>query len=145
MSVRAVMSKREDAIIFKGDETLDKALELLETYGIPKGLLMPLENVEDGGGVEATGDIWLKQKGGVKHHFKRADSFVQYGTEISCQLEKNKMKNVKGVKAKKRHMPFYVPVREIVVDEEATPPKIYFKSYANLGECFPAEYFNSKD
>jgi len=50
------------------DTAAGQALELLGTYGVPKGLLMPLDNVEDGGGVEATRDTWRKQRAGVRHH-----------------------------------------------------------------------------
>ncbi|KAH9311059.1 hypothetical protein KI387_026094, partial [Taxus chinensis] len=144
MSLGDIMSQRPDAVLQKGEEAFDKGLELLETYGIPKGILMPLQNrVEEGGGVEATADIWLKQKSPCKHHFKLADSYVSYATEISCKLEKNKMKNVKGVKARRKYMPLMLPIHEIVVDDDEevqgnTVKKIHFKTYANIEESMPA-------
>ncbi|GLJ25787.1 hypothetical protein SUGI_0493760 [Cryptomeria japonica] len=154
MSVGDALSKRPDAILERGEGALNRGLELMETYGIPKGILMPLQStVEEGGGVEATGDIWLKQKSTVKHFFKLASSYVSYSSEISCKLEKNKMKDIKGVKARKKYMPIMLPIREIVVDDDEEEggdgngthrvKKIHFKAYSNLEESFPAEYFNN--
>ncbi|GLJ25786.1 hypothetical protein SUGI_0493750 [Cryptomeria japonica] len=117
MFVGDALSKCLDAIIERGEGALDRGLEILETYVIPKGILMPLQSsVEEGDGVEATGDIWLKQKSAVKHFFKLANKYVSYASTISCKLEKNKMKNIKGVKARKKHMPIMLPIREIVVE-----------------------------
>ncbi|GLJ25790.1 hypothetical protein SUGI_0493820 [Cryptomeria japonica] len=131
------VKKENNTTCVLGEGALDKAIEVIETYDLPGGLL-PLENVYEAGINEDTGDVWIKQKAEVKHHFKKADKHVQYSPDISCKMEKKKMKDIKGVKAK--DMLVWVPVNEIYVDD-STPPKIHFKSIAGLSRTFPVEYY----
>eukprot|EP01018_Ginkgo_biloba_P016306 Gb_20057 [translate_table: standard] len=138
MALVAEEAKRDQNVtIVTGDEALEKAIELIESFGMPGGLL-PLQDVLEAGVVEESGEVWIKQKKEIKHYFKRADKHVIYSTNISCKVENKKMKNVKGVKAK--DMLMWVPIHEIVVDEN-TPPKIHFKSFGGLSRTFPVEYY----
>ncbi|MED6108809.1 hypothetical protein PIB30_027633 [Stylosanthes scabra] len=74
------------------------AISLLQEYGLPLGLL-PLAHV-------------------IEH------KLVSYDTEINGYVQKNKIKKLKGVKAKE--LMLWPPVSEISVDDPPTA-KIHFK------------------
>ncbi|KAJ7555066.1 hypothetical protein O6H91_05G021700 [Diphasiastrum complanatum] len=132
------MAEREGALILTAqDDPLPKAIELIEGLGLPGGLL-PLEDVVECGYVEQTGFVWITQKHKNGHYFKKASRQVAYAEKITCTLQKNRLKNVTGVKAKE--LLIWVPVNEIAVDE---PPssKIHFKSLAGITRTFPVDAF----
>ncbi|KAH9311057.1 hypothetical protein KI387_026092, partial [Taxus chinensis] len=131
------VKKEKISTVVLGEGALDKAIEVVESYDLPGGLL-PLKDVYEAGINEDTGEVWTKQKAEVKHHFKKADKNVIYSPNISCKMEKKKMKEVKGVKA--RDMLLLVLVNEIYVDDN-NAPKIHFKSIGGLSRAFPAEYY----
>uniref|UniRef100_A0A0D6R989 DUF538 domain-containing protein n=1 Tax=Araucaria cunninghamii TaxID=56994 RepID=A0A0D6R989_ARACU len=131
------IKQENNATLVQGEGALDKAIEVIESFGLPGGLL-PLQDVYEAGIVEETGEVWIKMKGEVKHYFKKADKNCIYQPLISCKMEKKKMKDIKGVKAK--DMLIWVPVNEIVVDDKE-PPKVHFKSIGGLSRTFPVEYY----
>ena len=128
---------REKAIISHGEECMKKSIDLIQEFGLPGGLL-PLKDVIEGGYVEETGFVWILTKSKQQHHFKKADRLCKYEELVTCRMEKNKMKDIKGVKAK--DMLLWVSVNEILKDEKE-PPKLHFKSFAGLSRSFPVEYF----
>lgn len=128
---------RDKAVMSYGDDCMEKSIELIESYGLPGGLL-PLKDVVEGGWVEETGFVWISTKKKQDHHFKRADRHCSYDKLVTCVMEKNKMKDIKGVKA--RDMLVWVPVNEITIDDKK-PPKLHFKSFAGLSRSFTAELF----
>ncbi|CAM6110469.1 unnamed protein product [Calypogeia fissa] len=131
------MAEREGAVMYYGDEALEKAVELLEEVGLPGGLL-PLENVIESGYVKETGYVWIKQKKNVTHVFEKAGKQVHYGPEIRGFLSKTRLRELTGVKAKELFL--WVTIGDISVDEKR-PEKIFFKSMGGLGKLFPVEAF----
>eukprot|EP00249_Psilotum_nudum_P028836 c38787_g1_i1 orf=453-878(+) len=127
---------REKASICYGNDAYKKALEVLETYGLPDGIL-PLEDIIEAGWIEETGFVWIATKKKQQHHFRKAERICIYDELVTCYMEKNKLKSLKGVKVKDL---FTLRLTEIYVDE-ANPPKIHFKSIAGLSRSFPVEYF----
>lgn len=128
---------KENAIVVSGDEALEKSIDIMESYGLPGGL-MGVTDVLEAGIVEESGQVWIKQKSESQHYYKKADRHVRFSTNITCKMEKMKMKNIKGVKV--RDMIFWVPVNEIEVDEK-NPDKLYIRSIGGLTRTFPVEYF----
>ncbi|RXH99095.1 hypothetical protein DVH24_011420 [Malus domestica] len=94
------MAEKEGGIVKKGhEEGLALATALLQEFGLPLGLL-PLADVIEVGFVRATGYMWIVQKKKVEHNFKLISKLVSYDTEIKGYIEKQKIKKLKGVKAK---------------------------------------------
>ncbi|KAF5184447.1 plant/protein (Protein of unknown function, DUF538) [Thalictrum thalictroides] len=132
------MAEKEGAIIKKGhEEGLKFSVSLLEEFGLPLGLL-PLENVIEVGFVRQTGYMWISQPKKVEHKFTMISKLVSYDTQINGYVEKNRIKKLKGVKAKE--LMLWPPVNEIIVDENVAG-KIHFKSLAGVTKTFPAEAF----
>ncbi|TMW86848.1 uncharacterized protein [Solanum lycopersicum] len=132
------MAEKEGAIVKKGhEEGLKMALSLLEEYQLPAGLL-PLADVIEVGFVKTTGYMWILQTKKVEHNFKMISKLVSYGAEITGYVEKNRIKKLKGVKAKE--LMLWPPVGDISVDNPPTG-KIHFKSLAGITKTFPVEAF----
>lgn len=128
---------KKNAIVASGDEALEKGIDIMESYSLPGGL-MAVTDVLEAGIVEESGQVWIKQKSESQHYYKKADRHVRFSSNITCKIEKMKMKNIKGVKV--RDMIFWVPVNEIEVDEK-NPDKLYIRSIGGLTKTFPVEYF----
>ncbi|CAK9134131.1 unnamed protein product [Ilex paraguariensis] len=134
------MAEKEGGIVKKGhEEGLKMAISLLEEFGLPLGLL-PLVNVVEVGFVRSTGYMWIVQQKKVEHEFKKVSKLVSYGTEINGYIEENKIKKLKGVKAKE--LMLWPPVSEISLGDPPTG-KIHFKSLAGITKTFPAEAFGA--
>lgn len=132
------MAEKEGGIVKKGqEEGLKLAVSLLEEFELPLGLL-PLGDVIEVGFVRATGYMWIQQKKKVEHNFKMISKHVSYDTEITGYVLKNRIKKLKGVKAKELMM--WPPVSEIILDDPPTG-KIHFKSLAGITKTFPMEAF----
>jgi hypothetical protein len=131
---------RDKAILSYGEECSKKSIELMQAFNLPGGLL-PLKDVIEGGYVEDTGFVWILTRSKQQHHFKRADRLCKYEELVTCRMEKKKIKEIKGVKAK--DMMLWVSVNEIVKDDTKEPAKLHFKSFAGLSRSFPAEYFST--
>ena len=134
----AEMAEKDGAVVAKGHaEGIKLAVSVLEESGLPLGLL-PLADVIEVRFVRSTGYMWILQKKKVEHNFKLISKLVSYDTEINGYVQKNKIKKLKGVKAKE--LMLWPPVSEITVDEPSTG-KIHFKSLAGITKTFPVEAF----
>lgn len=132
------MAEKEGGIVKKGHEDgLKMAVALLEEFGLPLGLL-PLADVIEVGFVKSTGYMWILQTEKVEHNFGIISKLVCYDSEITGYVEKNRIKKLKGVKAKE--LMLWPPVSEITVDDPPTG-KIHFKSFAGITKTFPVEAF----
>lgn len=132
------MASKEGGIVKTcHEEGLKMAISLLEEFGLPLGLL-PLADVAEVGFVKETGYMWIVQKKKVEHQFKKISKQVSYDTEITGYIEKNRIKKLKGVKAKE--LMLWPPVNEISIDDSASG-KIQFKSLAGITKVFPVEAF----
>lgn len=131
------MAEKEGGIVKKGhDEGLKLAFELLKEFELPLGLL-PLAEVIEVGFVKSTGYMWILQTKKVEHNFDMISKLVSYDTEITGYVEKKRIKNLKGVKAKE--LMLWPPVGEIILD--SSTGKIHFKSFAGITKTFPVEAF----
>ncbi|MCO5610153.1 hypothetical protein L7F22_064388 [Adiantum nelumboides] len=129
---------RDKAIITHGtEESLARAVELFNSFGLPNGLL-PLKKIIEGGWVEETGFTWMVTAEAQKHRFEKAERECSYDELISCTISANKMSDIHGVKAKE--LGLWVPVNEIYIDEK-NPDKITFKSIMGLSRSFPPSHF----
>ncbi|KAG8386407.1 hypothetical protein BUALT_Bualt03G0145600 [Buddleja alternifolia] len=132
------MAEREGAIVKTGhEEGLKMAIDLLEEFDLPRGLL-PLANVVEVGFVRATGYMWIVQQKKVEHVFKMISKVVSYSSDIHGYIEKKRIKKLQGVKAKE--LMLWPPVNEIKVEDPPTG-KIHFKSLAGITKIFPVEAF----
>lgn len=82
--------------------------------------------------------MWILHKKKVEHEFKKISKLVSYDTEITGFIQKNKIKKLKGVKAKE--LMLWPPVCEIIADDSPAG-KIHFKSLAGITKTFPVEAF----
>lgn len=132
------MAQKDGAAVAKGHEEGTKlAISILEEFGLPLGLL-PLADVIEVGFDRGTGYMWILQKKKVEHSFKLISKLVSYDTEINGYVLNNKIKKLKGVKAKE--LMLWPPVNEITVDEQSAG-KIHFKSLAGITKTFPVGAF----
>jgi hypothetical protein len=132
------MAEKEGAIITKDhQEGMKMAESLLEEFELPLGRL-PLADVIEVGFVRSTGYMWILQKKRVEHNFQIISKLVSYDAAINGYVEKNRIKKLKGVKAKE--LMLWPPVSEITVDNPPTG-KIRFKSLAGITRTYPAEAF----
>ncbi|KAL3522469.1 hypothetical protein ACH5RR_015303 [Cinchona calisaya] len=132
------MAEKEGGVVKKGhEEGLKMAISLLEEFELPPGLL-PLADVVEVGFVRSTGYMWIVQKKKVEHNFKMISKLVSYDTDITGNIQKKKIKKLKGVKAKE--LMLWPPVNEITTDDPPTG-KIHFKSLAGITKTFPVEAF----
>lgn len=128
---------KEGGVVTYGDEALEKAIQHLEDFGLPGGLL-PLKDVVESGYVKDTGFVWVKQKKETRHLFRKAGKQVAYGLEVRGFLEKSRLRELTGVRAKELFI--WAPIGDISIDI-ATPKKIFFKSIGGLGKMFSVDAF----
>ncbi|KAK8575994.1 hypothetical protein V6N13_032692 [Hibiscus sabdariffa] len=132
------MAEKEGGIVKNGhEEGMEMAIALLQEFGLPLGLL-PLADVIEVGFVRNTGYMWIAQRKKVEHKFKMINKLVSYDTQITGFVDKNRIKKLKGVKAKE--LMLWPPVNEIIVDDPPTG-KIHFKSLAGVTKTFPIDAF----
>lgn len=128
------------AEVYLGDEICQvKSKFLLQEVGLPRGLL-PLKDIIECGYVEETGFVWLKQKKKIEHYYEKIGKLVSYATDITAYVEKNKIKNLTGVKAKE--LLIWITISEITGDDS---PKMTFKTPAGLFRTFPRVAFELKE
>ncbi|KAF7837687.1 plant/F25P12-18 protein [Senna tora] len=136
------------AEVFYGDQVCkEKFSFLLAEIGLPDGLLTTTfqqeeENmIEECGFVKEIGFVWLKLQKKKEHRFENIQ--VCLDTEVTAFLEPNKIKNLRGVKA--RDFLVWFTLNEIYV-RDPPPPKasvITFKSLVGLSMSFPVSLFKS--
>ncbi|XP_028788344.1 uncharacterized protein LOC114744341 [Neltuma alba] len=121
---------------------------LLAEMGLPDGLLTTTfqqeeENniIQECGFVKEIGFVWLKLREKKEHRFDNI--LVCFDTEVTAFLEPNKIKNLRGVKA--RDFLVWFTLIEIYV-RDPPPPQgsvITFRSLLGLSTSFPLSLFKS--
>ncbi|CAD6221668.1 unnamed protein product [Miscanthus lutarioriparius] len=138
MASQAIVCHRAGAEVFTGDATCrKKSVELLEEFGIPKGLL-PLEDIQEFGYNRDSGFIWLVQRKKVEHTFKMVKKTVSYAAEVTAFIEKGQLRKITGVKVKE--LMLWISILEMYVPE-ASPDKVTFKSGNGLSRTLDAAAF----
>lgn len=133
---------RAKAEVYHGDDICqEKSKFLLQEVGLPRGLL-PLKDIIECGYVKETGFVWLKQKKKVEHCFEKIGRLVSYAPEITAYVEKCKIKNLTGVKAKE--LLIWVTLNEISVDDPPTG-KLSCKAPAGFFRNFPTSAFELEE
>ncbi|CAH9103218.1 unnamed protein product [Cuscuta epithymum] len=97
-----------------------------------------MKDMEECGYVKDIDFVWLKSKKKTEHTFEEIGKLVQYGCEVTANVEQNKIKKLKGVKAKELLM--WDTISQISVYDPPTG-KIYFKSSLGVGKTFPVSAF----
>ncbi|XP_010279635.1 PREDICTED: uncharacterized protein LOC104613500 [Nelumbo nucifera] len=142
MASQAIANYREKAEIYHGDSLCkEKSLQLLEEISLPKGLL-PLDGMEEVGYNREAGFVWLKQRKGTQHTFKRIGKQVSYANEITAFVENHRMKKLTGVKSKE--LLIWVTLSDIYIDDPASG-KISFKTPAGISRSFPVSAFELEE
>ncbi|KMT12468.1 hypothetical protein BVRB_5g103970 [Beta vulgaris subsp. vulgaris] len=137
-----VKDVREGAeIVYGAEECQKSSFALLEELGFPKGV-MPLKDLVECGRVRETGFVWMKQKAPSEHTFESIKTEVSYATEVTCYVEKGKMKKMTGVKSKQ--LLLWVAITEMSVDEPCSG-KIHFKSVVGIGKSFPITAYMTEE
>uniref|UniRef100_A0A0D9WV02 Uncharacterized protein n=1 Tax=Leersia perrieri TaxID=77586 RepID=A0A0D9WV02_9ORYZ len=129
---------RAGAEVIHGDDICrKKSIEMLGNLGLPNGILS-LEDIDEFGYNKETGFMWLVQKKKNQHTFKTIKQTVSYANEVTAFVEKGKLKNITGVKAKE--MLLLVTIAEVYVDE-ASPENVTFKTGRAFSKSFDATAF----
>eukprot|EP00252_Welwitschia_mirabilis_P016581 TRINITY_DN36613_c0_g1_i1.p1 TRINITY_DN36613_c0_g1~~TRINITY_DN36613_c0_g1_i1.p1 ORF type:complete len:147 (-),score=17.82 TRINITY_DN36613_c0_g1_i1:51-491(-) len=137
----ALQRQNAPAEVYHGKEICkQKAMELLDEVRLPRGLL-PLDDLEECGIVRETGYVWMKQKKKVEYAFNKIGKICQYAAEVTATVEKHKMKNLTGVKAKELFL--WIPIVEISTGSSSS--NVYFKSNTGIGRSFPISVFEIED
>ncbi|PKA51642.1 hypothetical protein AXF42_Ash003009 [Apostasia shenzhenica] len=137
-TVLSIDTQREGAEIYHGEEMCTKkSMELLELVHLPRGLL-PLPELEEVGYNRETGFVWLKQKKGTNHTFKKIGRQVSYAPEVTAFVEDRRMKKITGVKSKE--LLIWVTLTDMYIDDPASG-KITFKTPTGLFRSFPVSAF----
>jgi len=109
-SLQSLM-EQEGPVVLSGDDVcIPRSADLLESLGLPGGLL-PLRDIQECGFDKTTGLVWIKQKKKTQHYFKRAGRLVSFDEEVRAYVEDKRLKNVSGVKTKEnKHVQLYMSV-----------------------------------
>ncbi|CAN6446325.1 unnamed protein product [Victoria cruziana] len=118
-------------------ECRKKAVQLLDEFGIPRGLL-PLDDILEIGIIRTEGFIWLRQKGRKDHYFEQIGRSVSFAAEVTAFIEPRRMKKVTGVKAKELFL--WIGVSEMVVDD-SNSGDVRFKTHTGISRSFPVSAF----
>lgn len=133
-----MVNEREGAeIVYGAEECYNHSIDLLQELGFPKGVL-PLKDLVECGRVRETGFVWMKQKAASEHFFEGTKTLVSYGLEVTCYVEKLKMKKMSGIKSKQMFV--WVPITEMSIDG-TKGKKIHFKTPMGIGKSFPVTAF----
>lgn len=128
--------------IHYGDKTSqEKTRFLLKEVGLPNGLL-PLKDIIECGYIKETGFVWLKQKKSITHKFQKIGKQVSYAKEVTANVEKNRVKNLTGVKAKE--VLVWLTLSEIYVDDPPTG-NITFQIPVGLSRAYPVDAFEVEE
>ncbi|XP_074285973.1 uncharacterized protein LOC141611348 [Silene latifolia] len=134
--------ERAGAEIVCGAEACKKSsMEMLEELGFPKGV-MPLKDLIECGRVRDTGFVWMKQEKPSQHYFEGSKSLVSYATEVTCYVEKGRMKKMKGVKSKQFLM--WITISEMSVDQPCSG-QIHFTTALGITKSFPVTAFMTEE
>ncbi|XP_039023284.1 uncharacterized protein LOC120155886 [Hibiscus syriacus] len=152
MSIHLVTEEmKAKAEVYHGNETCtEKFTSLLEEKGLPKGLLLTLQDIHEYGHVKDTGFVWLRRrclhgttsKRDGLHMFDNV--VVRYDAEIKAYFETNKIRNLTGVKVKEFMLWF--DLTEICVQHRSRSETstITFKTPVGLTRSFPISLFEAR-
>ncbi|CAN1281734.1 hypothetical protein LINPERPRIM_LOCUS17830 [Linum perenne] len=127
--------KTKSADVYHGDHNCRaKFTQLLADIGLPTGLLV-VDDIEEFGHVKKTGFVWLKLK---KNSCKFDNVDLCYDDVITASFQKNRIKNLTGVKAKE--FLFWFTLSEVYVNT-CSSPTITFKTPSGLSKSFPLSMF----
>ncbi|XP_054790467.1 uncharacterized protein LOC129297473 [Prosopis cineraria] len=147
MSLVTEELKTRAEVYYGGQVCRDKFSLLLAEMGLPGGLLTTTfkqkeDNIiQECGFVKEIGFVWLKLREKKEHRFDNI--LVCFDTEVTAFLEPNKIKNLRGVKA--RDFLVWFTLIEIYV-RDPPPPEgsvVTFKSLVGLSMSFPVSLFKS--
>ncbi|CAM8876417.1 hypothetical protein QQ045_019187 [Rhodiola kirilowii] len=142
MSSLVAANQREGAeVVYGAEACYAHSTTMLEELGFPKGVL-PLKDLEECGLVRETGFSWMKLKAPFQHYFEGTKTLVSYDVEVTCYVEKCKMKKLAGIKTKQMFM--WVPIVEMSM-EDVNSQKIYFKTPMGIGKSFPVTAFMTEE
>ncbi|XP_010546955.1 PREDICTED: uncharacterized protein LOC104818870 isoform X1 [Tarenaya hassleriana] len=136
MVTEAVRAKAE---ICHGDKNCrDKFSSWLSETGLPNKLLT-FHEIEECGRVKETGFVWIKQrkKPEEEKELRFENVAVCLEEEVSAFLEPNKIKNLRGVKAKELWV--WISLCEVQVSRSSS--RITFKTHAGFSKSFPLSLF----
>lgn len=135
------MKAKADEIYYGDEISQEKTKLLLREVGLPNGLL-PLKDITECGYVKETGFVWMKQKKAITHKFHKVGKQVSYAKEVTANVEKNRVKNLTGVKAKE--VLVWLTLSEIYVDDPPTG-NITFQIPAGLSRSYPVSAFEAEE
>ncbi|XP_023550449.1 uncharacterized protein LOC111808593 [Cucurbita pepo subsp. pepo] len=142
MSVITEEVKGKADEVYYGDKvSQEKTRLLLKEVGLPNGLL-PLKDIIECGYVKESGFVWMKQKKAITHKFHKIGKQVTYAKEVTANVEKNRVKNLTGVKAKE--VLIWLTLSEIYVDDPPTG-NITFQIPAGLSRAYPVDAFEIEE
>lgn len=148
MSLITEELKAKAEVYYGGQVCKEKFSLLLAEMGLPDGLLTTSFQhdesnvIQECGFVKEIGFVWLKLRKKKEHRFDNI--LVCFDTEVTAFLEPNKIKNLRGVKA--RDFLVWFTLIEIYV-RDPSPPEgsvITFKSMVGLSMSFPVSLFKSE-
>ncbi|KAL3727842.1 hypothetical protein ACJRO7_032569 [Eucalyptus globulus] len=134
------------AEVYHGDEICREKLNLLlAEIGLPNGLVTASQEIEEYGYDKGAGLVWLKHR--KKAEQKVADNVVvSYDTVVSAHVEPNRIRKLRGVKAKE-FLNVWVKLSEIHINGGGGSPAptaelmITFKTPVGLSRSFPVSAF----
>lgn len=149
MSLVTEELKDRAEVCYGGQVCKEKLTLLLAEIGLPEGIfpttLVEEEAnniIEECGFVKDIGFVWLKLQKKKKHRFDNI--LVCFDTEVTAFLEPNRMRNLRGVKA--REYLVWFTLIEVYV-REPPPPEgsvITFKSLVGLSMSLPVSLFQTE-
>ncbi|CAN0855246.1 hypothetical protein LINGRAHAP2_LOCUS6156 [Linum grandiflorum] len=138
------MKAANSAEVHYGDHNCrNKFKQLLSDNGLPTELLV-VDDIQECGYVKDTGFVWLKlnKASNLLHKFDTVH--LSYDEVITASLERNRIKNLTGVKAKE--FLFRFKLTDIHVTGKAgKKATITFKTPTGLSKSFPLSLFGCKD
>lgn len=132
---------KADEIYYDDEISQEKTKLLLREVGLPNGLL-PLKDIIECGYVKETGFVWMKQKKAITHKFHKVGKHVTYAKEVTANVEKNRVKNLTGVKAKE--VLIWLTLSEIYIDDPPTG-NITFQIPAGMSRAYPVAAFEVEE
>ncbi|OUZ99895.1 Protein of unknown function DUF538 [Macleaya cordata] len=144
MASQAIENYREEAEIYKSEALCKKkAMEFMEELFLPKGLLLPLDDLMEVGYNRAAGFVWFKQKNKKKEYFFCSiGCTVSYAPEVTAFIENRRIKKLTGVTIKK--FLICVSLSEIYIDDPSSG-EVTFKIPSGFSVSLPVSAFDKEE
>ncbi|MCO5554371.1 hypothetical protein L7F22_007901 [Adiantum nelumboides] len=131
--------RAEAHVVHGHDACHAEAVALLLANGLPGGLL-PLDDIEEVGYVEATGYFWVQQKKAKQHYFPLISKTCHYETLVTGRFENGCLRDLSGITSKEALF-VWLSIAHIFTNPDKHPGQIYFKTQSGLGKWLPADAF----